>query len=158
MLRYNEKNNSFLLYTHDTSAAEAAGLTLSINVRGPNGEKLYFTSDYDKKPTFNPYAVLEFIDQAQERSTPLLSEKCHDPLLQISSWPGESSRRRQPNLLAKIGIECTRNHGPNDFPDRAQVVVRREQCKVDQSLRDGLLAIKDSLNRTDLYSGKGRTI
>ncbi len=66
MLRFNEKTGSFLLYTDDNEAAEAAGLTLSTSIRGPKGEKVYFTADHRKNPQFNPYAALEFFDQADD--------------------------------------------------------------------------------------------
>jgi hypothetical protein len=66
MLRYNESTGSFLLYTNDTSAAEAAGLTLSPSIRGPKGEKVYFTANQQRQPDFNPYAVMEFFGEADD--------------------------------------------------------------------------------------------
>lgn len=66
MLRFNEGTGSFLLYTNDTEAAVAAGLTLSTSIRGPKGEKVFFTADHNKKPDFNPYAALEWFDEADD--------------------------------------------------------------------------------------------
>lgn len=68
MLRYNEKTGSFLLYTNDTVAAEAAGLTLSTSIRGADGEKVYFTADHKQQPDFNPYAALEFYEDADDNA------------------------------------------------------------------------------------------
>ena len=64
MLRFNESNGAFVLYTNDRTDAEATGLTFMTNVRGPNGEYAYYTADYNKEPTYNPYAALPFYDQA----------------------------------------------------------------------------------------------
>lgn len=64
MLKYNDTNGCFILYTEDDQAARDAGLTLSTTLRGPNGEHAYFTADYNKDPLFNPYAVLGWYDQA----------------------------------------------------------------------------------------------
>ena len=66
MLRYNDNTGSFILYTEDVAAAEIAGLTLSTSTRGPQGEKVFFTADHRQRPEFNPYAVLEFFDQADD--------------------------------------------------------------------------------------------
>jgi SWI/SNF-related matrix-associated actin-dependent regulator 1 of chromatin subfamily A len=67
LLRFNEKNNSFILFSdgkEQDKAAKAAGLTLSTSVRGPGGEKVFFTSDAKRLPSFNPYAVLDWYDEA----------------------------------------------------------------------------------------------
>jgi SNF2 family DNA or RNA helicase len=78
MLRYNESTGSFLLYTNDVGSAEAAGLTLSTSIRGPKGEKVYYTANQQKQPDFNPYAVMEFFDEAddaaRQRLTPLIGD------------------------------------------------------------------------------------
>lgn len=63
-LSFNNSNGSFVLTTKDDEAAVAAGLTLSTRVRGPNGESVYYTSNYEQQPEFNPYAVLDFWDEA----------------------------------------------------------------------------------------------
>lgn len=60
LLRFNENNGAFILYTKDKQPAIDAGLTMMTNVRGPNGEFAYFTADYNRKPDFNPYAALPF--------------------------------------------------------------------------------------------------
>jgi SWI/SNF-related matrix-associated actin-dependent regulator 1 of chromatin subfamily A len=73
LLRYNESNNSFILYTEDDEKAQKAGLTLSRKAKGPNGENVYFTSDYKQKPEFNPYAVLDFYDDGDDKVKKILS-------------------------------------------------------------------------------------
>lgn len=79
-LDYNPKHNCFYLITNDRGKAEKAGLTLStavgsdgVKVFGPNGESAYYTSDYDKKAAFNPYAVLAFYNEATPRAKELLN-------------------------------------------------------------------------------------
>jgi SWI/SNF-related matrix-associated actin-dependent regulator 1 of chromatin subfamily A len=51
--------------TDDTKAPTDAGLTLSKSASGQNGEKVWYTSGYDKKPADNPYPMLGFFDQAE---------------------------------------------------------------------------------------------
>lgn len=67
-LTYNAKDKCFVLLTKDKAAAEAAGLTHSTRAKGPNGEEVYFTADHDKKPVHNPYAVLSFFDEADDKA------------------------------------------------------------------------------------------
>jgi SWI/SNF-related matrix-associated actin-dependent regulator 1 of chromatin subfamily A len=70
-LTFNESQGTFILTTADGAAAEAAGLTLSTLIRGPKGEKVYYTADYEStghKPVFNPYAALPFWRQADEKA------------------------------------------------------------------------------------------
>lgn len=90
MLRFNESNGAFLLYTHDTKAAMKAGLTLSTKVRGPEGEAVYFTAGANMQPDFNPYAVLEFHNEADEACRDRLA-----PLLRDyrSSWDDDVDRQ-----------------------------------------------------------------
>lgn len=88
MLRHNESTGAFLLYTDDGAAAEAAGLTLSTSIRGSKGEKVYFTANQQQQPDFNPYAVLEWYDEADDDARARL-----DPLIgdYHSSWADDSS-------------------------------------------------------------------
>jgi SWI/SNF-related matrix-associated actin-dependent regulator 1 of chromatin subfamily A len=88
MLRHNESTGAFLLYTDDVTAAEAAGLTLSTSIRGPKGEKVFFTANTQQQPEFNPYAVLEWYDEADDNARAHL-----DPLIgdYRSSWADNSS-------------------------------------------------------------------
>lgn len=65
-LTYNEKTGAFLLTTDDMERAESAGLTLSKSARGSGGEFVYYTSDYDKNPQFNPYAAIPFWEEADD--------------------------------------------------------------------------------------------
>lgn len=90
MLKFNESNGAFLLYTNETEAAEAAGLTLSTTIRGSNGEKVYFTADHNKKPVFNPYAVLEFYNDADEASRSRLHNLVRD---YNASWSDNSDQQ-----------------------------------------------------------------
>lgn len=78
MLRHNENNNSFVLYTDDIEAAEQAGLTFSKRIRGPNGEKVFYTADYNMQPVFNPYAVLGFFEEADDHARGLLNSLARD--------------------------------------------------------------------------------
>src|SRR3546814_16369588 len=66
MLKFNERNNSFILFTNDDARAIAAGLTLSTDIRGPRGERVYYTADHAQHPEFNPYSVLEFYEEADD--------------------------------------------------------------------------------------------
>ncbi len=88
MLKYNDSTGAFLLYTNDAERAMAAGLTLSTSIRGPQGEKVYFTANQQHKPEFNPYAALEFFDQADDEARAKLA-----PLLKDykKSWADNSS-------------------------------------------------------------------
>jgi len=72
MLTHNSSNGAFLLYSNDEEKPIKAGLTLSTTARGPNGEKVWYTADYDKKPTFNPYPAVSFYDEADEKARPYL--------------------------------------------------------------------------------------
>lgn len=77
-LKFNEKANSFYLVSDDSKRAKVAGLTLSTKVRGPGGEKVWFPANYEKKPVFNPYAVMPFYgeadDAARDKLTSLISD------------------------------------------------------------------------------------
>lgn len=78
MLHFNELDRSFFLETQDSKRAEQAGLTLSRSIRGANGEKIYYTSDYNKQPQYNPYAVLPFWQEADDRVTSELKNLIRD--------------------------------------------------------------------------------
>jgi SWI/SNF-related matrix-associated actin-dependent regulator 1 of chromatin subfamily A len=69
------------------AAADAAGLTLSTSIRGPAGEKVYFTADQNDKPEFNPYAALEWYDEADDAARARLEPLIHD---YRSSWADNS--------------------------------------------------------------------
>lgn len=68
MLKYNAKIGAYVLTSDDADAAKAAGLTLSTRIRGPNGEKVWYTANYAKEPEDNPYAALPFFDQADSEA------------------------------------------------------------------------------------------
>lgn len=87
MLKFNDRDNSFVLFTNETKRAAAAGLTLSTNVRGPNGERVYFTANHSQQPEFNPYAVLEFYNEADDQARKHLNV-LHDDYL--ASWSDAS--------------------------------------------------------------------
>lgn len=88
MLKFNESTGAFLLFTKEIERAEAAGLTLSTSIRGPAGEKVYFTADHSQGPEFNPYAVLEFFDQADGTARDQLAGLHTD---YVSSWKQETN-------------------------------------------------------------------
>lgn len=78
-LRYNKKTREFVLVSDDEKAAKRAGLTLSTRVRGPAGEKVWFTD--------TAYAVLPFYREADDGARALL-----DPLWRdyMDSWATDS--------------------------------------------------------------------
>lgn len=88
MLKFNEKKNEFVLFTTDDARAEAAGLTLSTTIRGPKGERVYYTADHSKNPEYNPYAVLEFYEEADDQTKKLLYSIHKD---YQSSWADDHS-------------------------------------------------------------------
>lgn len=117
MLTFNESTNTFLLYTHDNTAAEKAGLTLSTKIRGPAGEKVYFTADQAKQPTFNPYAALEFFDEADDRARsrlqPLIGdyrESWADGTRFNGSFPCPAGKEFMPYQLSGIDYALGRDH------------------------------------------------
>jgi len=63
-LSFNPKTDGFILTSNDAVRARAAGLTLSTRIRGPQGEKVWYTADNAMNPTHNPYAALPFISEA----------------------------------------------------------------------------------------------
>lgn len=78
-LSYNPSLDTFnLLVPGDDQRAVAAGLTLSTKATGPRGEKVFYPADYDKKPIFNPYAVLDFYDEADGAARAKLSSYMRD--------------------------------------------------------------------------------
>ena len=91
MLKFNENNGSFILFVsaaEEAKRAELAGLTLSTQIRGPNGEKVYYTSDPSRQPDYNPYAALEFYEQADEAARSQLLPLRADYL---KSWAKETT-------------------------------------------------------------------
>lgn len=99
MLRFNERENCFFLITNEMDRAEAAGLTLSTDIRGPNGEYVYYTSDHSQKPVFNPYAVLEFFEEANDPARNILKNIKKDYEL---SWAEDYSI----DIPTRSGLEC----------------------------------------------------
>lgn len=67
-LTYNRRDDSFVLTTADDASAREAGLTKSTRATAPNGESVYYTADYSKKPVYNPYAVLHYYGHADEKA------------------------------------------------------------------------------------------
>lgn len=109
-LSYNEQTGAFLLTTDDAAVAEASGLTLSRSTRGPNGEWVYYTSDYHKEPTFNPYAAVPFYRDADPAALNMLR-----PLIASyeASWAEETNfvapcpDGLEPMLFQNAGVEYT---------------------------------------------------
>lgn len=67
-LSFNKSTRGFYVVTNDADKAARCGLTLSKTAKGVNGQSVYYTSDYDKNPVFNPYAVMPFYDEADARA------------------------------------------------------------------------------------------
>lgn len=113
-LSFNEADDTFFLVTHDIEAAEESGLTLSRTARGPNGEFVYYTAGYDKRPVFNPYAALPFWKQADESALNKLQSLI--PAYEMS-WAKETSYRaphpspdgKEPMLFQNAGVEYAVN-------------------------------------------------
>ena len=110
LLKFNEQTGSFLLFTNEAKRAKAAGLTLSTSIRGPGGEHVYFTADHSQNPEFNPYAVLEFYDEADTLARSHMDGLHRDYL---SSWnettnyraPFPSSLDKEPMPFQNAGVE-----------------------------------------------------
>lgn len=83
MLKFNEKTGTFLLFTTERERAEAAGLSLSTSIRGPEGELAFFTGDHNDRPVYNPYAALEFYQEADDDASDRLRPYVED---YQSSW------------------------------------------------------------------------
>lgn len=72
-LTFNPKTRAFVLTSDDEERAQAVGLTLSTSVRGPAGQKVWYTADKQQNPEFNPYAALSFWDVADEKAREILA-------------------------------------------------------------------------------------
>lgn len=96
-LSYNKKQQCFFVVTHDSEKAERAGLTLSTTTRGARGESVYFTSDYNKKPAMNPYAVMAYYDEADGSAREQL-----DPLKVDYDMSWKSETDFQPALSTRV--------------------------------------------------------
>ena len=58
MMRYNPSTGDYVLMTHDDKKAAEVGFDLSTSVRGPQGEKIWFTKE--------PYAALVYYKEAND--------------------------------------------------------------------------------------------
>ena len=88
-LTFNSKTRAFVLTSEDEERAKTVGLTLSTRVRGPNGEKVWYTGDKEKHPAFNPYAALPFWDVADDRAREKLASLRQD---YDASWADDCDR------------------------------------------------------------------
>lgn len=114
MLKFNESNSSFILFTEDTKRAIAAGLTLSETIRGSGGEKVFYTTDHSQEFEYNPYAVLEFWDEADACARGHLASLRKDYL---ASWAKKTSyvapcpSDKEPMPFQNAGVEyCLGRH------------------------------------------------
>ena len=110
MLRYNDQEHTFLLYTNDKKRAAEAGLSLSTSHRGPAGEFCFYTSSmYDHAaPDYNPYAVLEFFDEADEAAKGKLiglHKDYKDSWRQTTSFVAPHPPTKEPMLFQNAGVE-----------------------------------------------------
>lgn len=114
-LSINPVTKAFVLTSDDEARAKSAGLTLSTNTRGSNGEKVWFTADKEYSPTFNPYAALQFFDTATPEAQAVLRPYYDDYL---RSWAGDTSYRApcppdkeyRPFQNAGVEYALDRNH------------------------------------------------
>lgn len=107
-------NRSFILTSNNEKAAKLAGLTLSTRTRGNKGEKVWYTADKDKVPVFNPYAALQFFDDATLEAQLALFPYYEDC---ARSWAKETSYRapcpdnREFMPFQNAGVEYCMNRG-----------------------------------------------
>ena len=102
MLTYDPAKENFVLYTKDKQKAFAAGLVHSRDVRMPNGDYVFYTGDYDNAPVFNPYAVLDFYDEADKASRSKLDNLARD---YRSSWDDGLGGEDYPDVPVPEGLE-----------------------------------------------------
>lgn len=88
MLTFNPKTQSYVLVSEDKATAKAAGLTLSTKAKGNKGECVWYTADADKKGAINPYAVLDWYDDADPDTKMRL---CNFKVDYDDSWAVESN-------------------------------------------------------------------
>lgn len=79
-LKFNPKTNEFVIISNDEERAEAVGLTLSTRVRGPAGEKVWFTP--------SPYAALPYFKEADAGARQKLGPMWAD---YSASWATETT-------------------------------------------------------------------
>lgn len=65
VLKFHQQSDSYFLISEDAEKAQKAGLTQSTKRKGPNGESVWYTADYQKNPVDNPYAALPFFSEAE---------------------------------------------------------------------------------------------
>ena len=114
MLSYNNFDNTFFLISNDEEKARKAGLTLSTKSKYKNGDLIWFTSDFSRKPTFNPYAVLNFYNEADDKAKEHL--QCLKNSYDASRAKNSAIRIPIPNGLEylpyqKAGIAYALDHG-----------------------------------------------
>jgi SWI/SNF-related matrix-associated actin-dependent regulator 1 of chromatin subfamily A len=85
-LKFNARDRAFYVISNDEKRAKGAGLSLSKTVRGPKGEGVWIPTDYNKKPIFNPYAVMPFHEEAVGEAKDRLATMAADYKL---SWAGD---------------------------------------------------------------------
>lgn len=111
-LSFNNDDGAFFLTTDDLDRAEDSGLTLSRSARGANGEFVYYTGDYDKKPVFNPYAVMQYWQDADPAALAHLESLI--PAYNMS-WAEDTSfvaptpNDREPMPFQNAGVEYSVN-------------------------------------------------
>jgi SWI/SNF-related matrix-associated actin-dependent regulator 1 of chromatin subfamily A len=67
-LTFNQRDQSFVLTTTDVDRAVKTGLTKSTRARGAKGESVFYTASYSKQPEYNPYAVLQYHEDADQKA------------------------------------------------------------------------------------------
>lgn len=87
VLKFHQQSDSYFLISEDAEKAQKAGLTQSTKRKGPNGESVWYTADYQKNPVDNPYAALPFFSEAEGEAVDRLRSLQDDYEL---SWATDS--------------------------------------------------------------------
>lgn len=104
-LKYNPTNETYVLFSDDVKKAQQVGFDLSTSVRGPQGEKVWFSME--------PYAALAFWSEAEDSVKKHLS-KLHDDYM-LSQAKTSDSVYPVPDGLSylpyqKAGIDYALRH------------------------------------------------
>lgn len=104
-LKYNTTNGTYVLFSDNAKKAQQAGFDLSTSVRGPVGEKVWFSTE--------PYAALAFWDEAEDSVKEHLSRLHEDYMLSqaedsASAYPSPDGLSYLP--YQKAGIDYALRH------------------------------------------------
>jgi len=94
-LKYNSTNGTYVLFSDDVKKAQQVGFDLSTSVRGPYGEKVWFSTE--------PYAALAFWDEAEDSVKKHLSS-LHDDYV-LSQVKTSDSNYPSPDGLSYLSYQ-----------------------------------------------------